>query len=77
MANTEDCHGGSKNSPTGFNANQPNQLLGTAIKETEVGYEMVNTGLDMTTGVVVHNSVPRFICRPAEVKCRVTVVWKS
>ena len=56
VANTEDCHGGNKNSPTGFNANQPNQLLATALNEAEVGYEMVDTGLDMTTGVVVHNS---------------------
>ena len=49
-----------ENSPTGFNANQSNQMLGTDLSETVVGYEMVAKGLDqwvnMTTGVLVHNS---------------------
>ena len=46
VANTEDCHGGIMNSPAGFNANQSNYWLGTALNETVVGNEMVDTGLD-------------------------------
>ena len=41
-----------ENSPTGFNANQSNQMLGTDLSETVVGYEMV----DVTTGVVAFNT---------------------
>ena len=77
VANTEDCHGGSKNSTTGFNANQPNQLLGTAINEAEVGHEMVDTGLDMTTGVVVQNS--GVVTKPEDcLGCKnVFFIWKA
>ena len=42
-----------KNNPTGFNANQTNQRLGTDISETVmVGHEMV----DLTNGVVAFHT---------------------
>ena len=56
VTGTEDYNGGSGSGLTGFNANQSNHLLGTALNGTEVGYEIVDTGLDMTTEEVVQNS---------------------